>query len=145
MATNKTYAQRRKKWLNALESGEYRQTRYQLHTPEGFCCLGVACDRFNKPLKLKVLKSPTRTEYNHQSALLPVPVADYLGLHSTSGAFQKDGRRVNLSIKVRRGAEKGQVIMVSSLTELNDEASYSFKEIAKFVRKNRDIVFQQDK
>lgn len=37
-----------KKWLEALESGEYDQSRGRLvrHTEKGdrFCCLGVACD-----------------------------------------------------------------------------------------------------
>lgn len=40
-----------KKWVEALRSGDYRQTQNALqHTkdtdenPEGFCCLGVLCD-----------------------------------------------------------------------------------------------------
>ena len=31
-------------WLAALRSGEYEQTTDSLRRPEGFCCLGVACD-----------------------------------------------------------------------------------------------------
>lgn len=33
-----------KRWVAALRSGDYAQVRGYLHTPEGFCCLGVACD-----------------------------------------------------------------------------------------------------
>jgi hypothetical protein len=37
------------KWLQALKSGEYRQTRDTLRSPNnGYCCLGVLCDVYNK-------------------------------------------------------------------------------------------------
>ena len=37
------------KWLEALRSGEYRQTRYILQSSShGFCCLGVLCDIYTK-------------------------------------------------------------------------------------------------
>lgn len=31
-------------WVAALRSGEYKQAQNHLHTPHGFCCLGVLCD-----------------------------------------------------------------------------------------------------
>lgn len=31
------------KWINALYSGEYKQTRNVLQDEHGYCCLGVAC------------------------------------------------------------------------------------------------------
>jgi len=31
------------KWLDALNSGEYKQTKGTLQNNNGFCCLGVAC------------------------------------------------------------------------------------------------------
>lgn len=31
------------KWVNALRSGEYKQTRLTLQDDKGYCCLGVAC------------------------------------------------------------------------------------------------------
>ncbi len=38
-------AQRRnREWIAALRSGEYAQATGYLRTPDGFCCLGVACD-----------------------------------------------------------------------------------------------------
>jgi len=37
------------KWLQALRSGEYRQARDTLRSPNnGYCCLGVLCDVYNK-------------------------------------------------------------------------------------------------
>lgn len=32
------------KWINALESGEYKQTKGKLQDQNGYCCLGVLCD-----------------------------------------------------------------------------------------------------
>jgi hypothetical protein len=32
------------RWVNALESGKYKQGQSSLRTPRGFCCLGVAVD-----------------------------------------------------------------------------------------------------
>ncbi len=34
------------KWINALRSGEYKQTKARLQDNSGFCCLGVACKLF---------------------------------------------------------------------------------------------------
>lgn len=35
----------KQKWIDALESGEYRHGKFQLQTECGaFCCLGVLCD-----------------------------------------------------------------------------------------------------
>lgn len=31
-------------WIKALRSGDYGQTQGTLHSPEGFCCLGVFCE-----------------------------------------------------------------------------------------------------
>jgi hypothetical protein len=33
-----------KKWVAALRSGEYRQSKSQLRRGDGFCCLGVLCE-----------------------------------------------------------------------------------------------------
>lgn len=38
-----TVTEFRKKWAEALRSGEYFQTRECLHDDDGYCCLGVAC------------------------------------------------------------------------------------------------------
>lgn len=35
-------------WVAALRSGVYEQTRGELRDKNGFCCLGVACDIYNR-------------------------------------------------------------------------------------------------
>ena len=42
-----TITKTQQKWINALRSGEYKQVRNSLRTPDGFCVLGVACDVSN--------------------------------------------------------------------------------------------------
>ena len=34
----------RRRWVEALLSGKYAQTKGVLHNDQGFCCLGVWCD-----------------------------------------------------------------------------------------------------
>ena len=34
----------KQKWIAALRSGEYPQTRRTLHNGDGYCCLGVLCE-----------------------------------------------------------------------------------------------------
>lgn len=41
-------------WIDALRSGEYKQTGGRLQDAQGYCCLGVACDIFI-PKKLQIL------------------------------------------------------------------------------------------
>jgi len=36
------------KWIAALRSGEYKQTKGALRKADGFCCLGVLCDLTRK-------------------------------------------------------------------------------------------------
>lgn len=44
------------KWVNALRSGNYKQTIGKLQHEEGFCCLGVACAIFIPKDKLETEK-----------------------------------------------------------------------------------------
>lgn len=36
------------RWVTALRSGEYQQTKNNLRDAKGFCCLGVLCDLYAK-------------------------------------------------------------------------------------------------
>ena len=44
----------RKQWTAALRSGEYSQSTQYLRTNNGFCCLGVLCDLYDKTEKPKI-------------------------------------------------------------------------------------------
>jgi len=45
-------AQLKAKWVEALRSGEYKQTTEVFQRDGGFCCLGVLCDVAGKPALL---------------------------------------------------------------------------------------------
>lgn len=109
------------KWLNALRSGEYSQTKYKLQDDKGFCCLGVACDVF-------------------------IP-KDERGVHPTTGFlwgdlpdFQSYSPRwikqvnVDFRIKTKHKWYAGQDVGVNDasygLTALNDYLDFTFEEIA---------------
>lgn len=93
-----------KKWIAALDSGEYKQTRGYLQDEVGYCCLGVAC---------KVLIPLTRQEFKglYLSGSLPYsqPFSpEWLG-------------DINNDFYNRTGG---------SLSSLNDSGEYSFADIA---------------
>lgn len=113
------------KWLQALESGEYKQVCDELHYRGGYCCLGVATHvlypdhealKFNGWMKLD---SP----FKQQTA--PPDVQRALGLRDDCG-YIKGGN------------------FYDCLTEMNDSGRFSFKEIAAFIRENPEKVFIQE-
>jgi hypothetical protein len=136
--TKKQQKENRKKWVAALRSGRYKQTKEMLRDKTGYCCLGVACQLALRDPEIKkhfkweafgdsmsfVSKEdtmdPERTE-------LPDVVQNWLGLSSASGNFQAN--------KVR--GDYGELIQLSgSLAVLNDSRDMSFKDIAAFIEKN---------
>src|SRR6056300_747971 len=103
----------RKKWVAALRSGAYPQTKNVLADYRGFCCLGVACKVAEKEGIL--------VEYDKEKRLTGGTLAyqgkvqNALGLKSSAGVFL---------------VKKGEgVYSDSSLVKLNDNGS-SFEEIA---------------
>ena len=52
---NKLHKKRIQKWVDALKSGEYKQGQSRLRNIENkYCCLGVACDIYEKQTKQKL-------------------------------------------------------------------------------------------
>lgn len=52
------------KWIDALRSGEYKQTKETLQDKNGFCCLGVACDLFI-PVREQMMSEQMLLEGGH--------------------------------------------------------------------------------
>lgn len=124
-----------KKWVEALRSGEYSQTKGQLHVTEdsedSYCCLGVAC-------KLAVeagvpVKTEEHTEdgvtihaYNGNGSLLPDEISAWLGLAECDGTYLKDGD------------------FASTLAEDNDEHDFTFEQIAEVIEREPEGLFADD-
>ena len=85
------------KWVEALRSGEYQQTVGRLHRveassvyPAGWCCLGVACDVFDKA-NPGVMERNTAQDVEwfdvYEAAGLPVKVMQWLGVADAMGSY----------------------------------------------------------
>ena len=102
------------KWINALESGEYKQARQQLKktakqrkTKEpAYCCLGVLCE-------------VAKVEYNPEAPFPPSALTKSLGLETW--------------VKSRDTYTTPR----SDLIEMNDTERKTFKTIAKRLRAYR--------
>jgi len=78
-----------KKWVAALRSGRYRQTRGHLADRSGFCCLGVACELYieagNDLSKMPDGRPDGEIRYGDETAQLPNEVQQWLGLRHSTG------------------------------------------------------------
>lgn len=108
------------KWLRALRSGTYKQTKGRLYNPEtaGFCCLGV----------LQHCTTGGMVEVHRGVELgnefLAMPTVKWL---TDIGAVELDNEAP--------GAKWGQNYL-SKLADLNDRSRKGFKYIADWIEKN---------
>lgn len=105
----------RKKWVEALRSGEYNQCRGSLKDGTGYCCLGVACEVFGMVPDYK----NGMFRYWGNASWLPPIVKEAFGLNTCFGDFN----------------DKTQ-----SLTVLNDNGK-SFAEIADIIESEPEGLF----
>lgn len=139
-----TAEEARKMWIDRLRHGGLTQATGRLHRnkndKDSYCCLGVACELFreNYPDKLKRVRhedaeiSPGR-ENDHDKyinldtgaidvSILPLNVCRWLNIYS-SGLIKNEA--VNTECKG-----------YSSLVSLNDNAEYTFAQIADVIEKD---------
>lgn len=85
------------KWIEALRSGQFMQTRCQLTDGVGYCCLGVACEVYRRETGRGTWqkndhgsKTKFRLDYTAAGVStidLPQEVANWLGLRSRDGSY----------------------------------------------------------
>jgi len=99
------------KWIKALRSGKYKQTKGKLKGKVGYCCLGVLCEISGKDeFKSKGYLGSFET--------LPKEVVSWAGMKSRTGCFI-----------INRDYQTSE-----SLSNLND-SGIKFKEIARIIHK----------
>ncbi len=98
----------KQKWVDALKSGDYQQTRATLKDQSGFCCLGVLCDLYSK-------ETGEDWVQDGRDYYPPTAVCEWAGFVNTYNP------------KVEYGEER------LSLADLNDNGK-SFKEIAAIIQ-----------
>lgn len=128
----------RKLWIDALRSGEYTQTKSVLHdlTDGGYCCLGVACDVYQKHVGgLTIEDKETVTgngwfipianrnirHYDGEGAYLPQKVAEWLNI-SRTGVY---------TMPAPENATPNR--MTNDLAYCNDMLNYNFEKIAEVI------------
>jgi len=116
------------KWVEALQSGDYKQGKYVLKKEDRYCCLGVACDLYSKEHSdFKIVSQEDCTFFGANSRgfsrgfgdsiFLPSEVQEWLGLADKYGNFDE-----------------------SSLMGMNDEGK-SFEEIAEVILTSPEGLF----
>ena len=116
----------KKKWLKALRSGGYKQTRGKLKSRNGsFCCLGVLCDIQGAKWKYDAPTKIYEIDVGHDG---PNPSEEgeppYHMRHGLSGT------QVNRLMLMNDG-EKGSVF-----SNIPPSREHSFSEIADYIEKN---------
>jgi hypothetical protein len=109
------------KWLEALESGEYKQGKGALRIENGqtkYCCLGVLCDVANQYSSKDYFKDSD----NSINSILPLNLAKFVNI-AENGEFYEG---------VRRNGK-----WYSSLTQMNDRG-VRFKTIARIIREQME-------
>lgn len=88
-------------WVQALESGEYKQGHYMLRKVDrhgriaGYCCLGVLCDLYHR----ETGKGEWADRFFEGKGLfLPADVMDWAGLSSTNPVLTVDGRTASATM-----------------------------------------------
>lgn len=102
------------KWIEALRSGNYRQTRGTLQDSNGYCCLGVACKVLIDADKIG------RDAYMSEELYGELPDDQQFAPKWLKGIDSDYSKRVRLPADT----------YFSYLTNLNDEDGMSFNEIA---------------
>ena len=75
----------KKRWIEALRSGKYKQGKKRLKTlEENYCCLGVLCDIVKDELGIEWHESNEYYVISGNAGVLPNDVIDYTGLLSTT-------------------------------------------------------------
>lgn len=107
-----------KKWVEALRSGKYKQTKHKLRSKNnGFCCLGVLCNLHAEAHPKFAAKQTDKYSYDGNQELPPGIVTEWAGLSTDTGFFVDN---------------YGQYF---ELISLNDNGN-SFKQIADIIEAN---------
>jgi hypothetical protein len=141
----------KKRWLEALRSGEYAQTTGKLHRfaadvfepseiPPGYCCLGVLCDLAAKDGLIETRTSKTwsdveefgifEADEDYSTATLPVVVQMWAGLDS--GNPNVLVTKTAAPDVLERMNNKYPGTDTFSLAEINDTGA-SFQEVANII------------
>lgn len=114
------------KWIEALESGEYKQSRRALNDGTGFCCLGVLCEIAGMDFEKRGSYTYYSFDGQYSGQVLPDTFTSKIGLRDRYGSL-------------KQGIAHSGTIS-STLIGLNDRG-VPFSEIAQLMRHDPWNVF----
>ncbi|QGT54330.1 hypothetical protein b3_0086 [Synechococcus phage B3] len=114
----------KERWVAALRSGEYRQTRSTLRDETGFCCLGVLTDLYLKENDEEWVLINTHYSFDDENLLLPQQVQEWAEIDTDPHLSLNKA-----STAIRIVLEGYQSNTPPTLAVLND-CGVPFKEIA---------------
>lgn len=108
------------KWLEALRSGQYKQTKHRLKDEKGFCCLGVLCDIYSQENKTPWEKNDGAQEaILNNTKILPITIMQWAELTNTDPCLRYDPEQAD----------------TCALSHMNDTKIYSFDQIADIIER----------
>jgi hypothetical protein len=119
MPLSKQTISRRKKWMKALTSGEFKQHTRELRkqATNEMCCMGVACVVYQRETgKGRWNRGEFIVDGHFSSAKMPKPVADYFGFRSGDPGLPV--------------SSEGESVIAS---RCNDDFEFSFEKIARLI------------
>ena len=110
----------KKRWVEALRSGEYKQGKYYLKNGDDFCCLGVLCDLHRKEFGGKWEAGTLVT-----------------GLHNhIAGTYAEDASFPSKEVLEWAGGPIDYLLLSrgqTATTAINDGLEYTFTQIADLI------------
>lgn len=114
-----------RKWVDALRSGEFKQTTGSLQDGDAYCCLGVACvvaEREGLPIKRRELSQEI---IGGDMSCQPASISEWLGIREENGQHEHD-----------------ETFSSDTLVDLNDQEEMTFPEIADHIEKYAGSIFK---
>ena len=129
-------AEDKAKWLEALRSGEYKQTDNTLCNGTAYCCLGV----------LEVVLDG-KVEQNPSGSALGCPTTDFLARHSIEIELRTpEGRAPTEFPAYDYNGTFARLIEMNDALELDDDGEIlygahvnTFKDIANYIEQNVEV------
>lgn len=104
----------KKKWIETLRSGKYKQGQRELRNGDHFCCLGVLCDLVDS-----TGWEPAQEGFGYY----------YQGTHKDGTPHARSGFLTD-NVAAETGLSRDDQ---ERLVELNDRKSFNFNEIAQYI------------
>lgn len=117
------------KWLKALRSGEYKQSRETLKDDNGFCCLGVLCDLTYPDDWVKNKIGQGIGKYHSKANTYDV--VDYDGEPQGETAISKDAELAEDLLEEFGLSDYDQKMLI----DRNDSFEWTFDKIADWIEK----------